>query len=208
VLAVCERALGALESLGAEIIEVETVFDEDPMAPWLSMVGACLLRTMGPHRSSEAWSEVDPVLAMVVEQARSLSAVELIGVFDECHRLNLRLVELFHDVRLLVTPTWPLPASHLSWGSRVITVRRTSTGSASLPLQHDTFTGRHRLCGLTDAGLRSASSWSAPARRPRGAALGLLRSRRRSGSTSWPGRQLSANLWQRSRRYFDVEKGS
>ena len=116
VLAVCERALGALESLGAEIIEVETVFDEDPMAPWLSMVGACLLRTMGPHRSSEAWSEVDPVLAMVVEQARSLSAVELIGVFDECHRLNLRLVELFHDVRLLVTPTVAAPPPPTSLG--------------------------------------------------------------------------------------------
>jgi aspartyl-tRNA(Asn)/glutamyl-tRNA(Gln) amidotransferase subunit A len=32
---------------------------------------------------------------------------------DECHRLNLRLVELFHEVRLLVTPTTasPPPAS-------------------------------------------------------------------------------------------------
>jgi Asp-tRNA(Asn)/Glu-tRNA(Gln) amidotransferase A subunit family amidase len=31
--------------------------------------------------------------------------VELVRAQDECHHLNLRLVELFHDVRLLVTPT-------------------------------------------------------------------------------------------------------
>jgi aspartyl-tRNA(Asn)/glutamyl-tRNA(Gln) amidotransferase subunit A len=34
-----------------------------------------------------------------------ISAVDLVVAEDQCHKLNLRLVELFRDVRLLVTPT-------------------------------------------------------------------------------------------------------
>jgi Asp-tRNA(Asn)/Glu-tRNA(Gln) amidotransferase A subunit family amidase len=34
-----------------------------------------------------------------------MTAVDLVNAEDQCHELNLRLVELFHDVRLLVTPT-------------------------------------------------------------------------------------------------------
>jgi len=131
VLAVCERALGALESLGAEIIEVETVFDEDPMAPWLSMVGACLLRTMGPHRSSEAWSESTRYSPWWSNRP-GRQPVELIGVFDECHRLNLRLVELLpRRAPARDADGGRSPASHLSGGAGSSTVRRTSTGSAS-----------------------------------------------------------------------------
>jgi len=88
------------------------------MAPWLSMVGACLLRTMGPHRHRSV-VRGRPVLAMVVEQARRSARWSSSG-FDECHRLNLRLVELFHDVRLLVTPTVAAPRLPLSWGAGVI----------------------------------------------------------------------------------------
>jgi aspartyl-tRNA(Asn)/glutamyl-tRNA(Gln) amidotransferase subunit A len=34
-----------------------------------------------------------------------MKAVEFVQAIDACYRLNARLVELFHDVRLLVTPT-------------------------------------------------------------------------------------------------------
>ena len=40
----------------------------------------------------------------------------MVKVFDECHDMNLRLVELFHDVRLLVTPTTAGPAPPLNLG--------------------------------------------------------------------------------------------
>lgn len=101
VLAVCERALSTLESLGAEIVDAEAVFEADPLGPWLTIVGACTLRTV-----TERPGEVDdPVLAAIVESARQTSGVELVRAMDQCHHLNLRLVRLFHDTRLLVTPT-------------------------------------------------------------------------------------------------------
>lgn len=44
-------------------------------------------------------------LATASDGGGSMSAVELVKAEDQCHELNLRLVELFHDVGLLVTPT-------------------------------------------------------------------------------------------------------
>ncbi|HLG67255.1 MAG TPA: amidase [Acidimicrobiales bacterium] len=105
VLAACERGLAVLESIGAEIVEVERLFDEDPVDRWLTMVGACILRLVEPFRDRPAWERVDPVLRALLERSRATTALELIDVIDECHRMNLRLVELFHDVRLLATPT-------------------------------------------------------------------------------------------------------
>jgi Asp-tRNA(Asn)/Glu-tRNA(Gln) amidotransferase A subunit family amidase len=116
VAAACERALGVLESLGAEVVEVDAVFDVDPVADWLTLVGVCMLRSLDPYRDDPDWTAVDPMLRYVVDSARQVSAVDVVRVFDTCHRMNLRLVELFHDVRLLVTPTTAAPAPPLALG--------------------------------------------------------------------------------------------
>ncbi len=42
---------------------------------------------------------------MTLDGAASVSALDVVRAEDACHALNLRLVELFHDVRLLLTPT-------------------------------------------------------------------------------------------------------
>lgn len=120
-LAVCERALSVLEGLGAEVVEVETVFRTDPVIDWLTFAGACMLRTLDAHRANPAWASVDPMLAAVAESARSTTATDLVRVFDECHRMNLALVELFHDVRLLITPTIaaPPPPTALGGAARI-----------------------------------------------------------------------------------------
>ena len=48
VLALCEAAVATLESLGAEITTVDVVFDTDPVSDFLTLMGACQLRTMRP----------------------------------------------------------------------------------------------------------------------------------------------------------------
>jgi Asp-tRNA(Asn)/Glu-tRNA(Gln) amidotransferase A subunit family amidase len=105
VRAVCEGAVKVLGDLGAEIIEVDTVFPVDPVMAWLTLANAYLLRSLSGAWGNEAWAQLTPALAAQLERAAGTSAAELIRAEDECHRLNVRLVELFHDVRLLVTPT-------------------------------------------------------------------------------------------------------
>jgi len=105
VVAICERAVEVMASLGTEVVEVDTVFDEDPVDQWLLLTGAYNLRTHADLRNTEAWGKIDPVLSAVIERSLETSALDLVRAEDSCHALNLRLVELFHDVRLLITPT-------------------------------------------------------------------------------------------------------
>ena len=105
VLATCERAVAVLESLGATVSTLDSVFDEDPVADWLSLVGVCQLRTMRPFFGHPRWDDVDPVLRAIVDGAQSTTGEEVVRVLDRCHTMNLALVDLFHEVRILITPT-------------------------------------------------------------------------------------------------------
>ncbi|MGH9097595.1 MAG: amidase, partial [Acidimicrobiales bacterium] len=121
VLAICERAVAVLASLGSDVMEVETVFDEDPVSDWLILTGAYNLRTHAGLRGTPVWDEIDPVLATVIDGATSISALDMVRAEDAAHDLNLRLVDLFHDVRLLVTPTTAAAAPpHALNGSALI----------------------------------------------------------------------------------------
>jgi aspartyl-tRNA(Asn)/glutamyl-tRNA(Gln) amidotransferase subunit A len=105
VMALCRRAVDVLADLGSEVVEVDTVFDRDPVDPWLTLSGVYNLRTHADILGTAAWEQVDPVLRMVIDGAAATSALDVVRAEDACHDLNLRLVDLFHDVRLLVTPT-------------------------------------------------------------------------------------------------------
>src|SRR5664280_2399261 len=85
--------------------ELDAVFDVDPFDEWLTLSGAYNLRTHAHLRGTPAWERVDPVLAMIMDGAASTSALDMVRAEDACHLLNLRLVDVFHDVRLLITPT-------------------------------------------------------------------------------------------------------
>jgi aspartyl-tRNA(Asn)/glutamyl-tRNA(Gln) amidotransferase subunit A len=105
VLSHCERAVGVLESLGAEVTVLDSVFDEDPVPDFLTLMGVCQLRTMRPLMGHPRWTEVDPVLRAIVGAAEATTAETLVQILDRFHAMNLRLVDLFHSVRILVTPT-------------------------------------------------------------------------------------------------------
>jgi aspartyl-tRNA(Asn)/glutamyl-tRNA(Gln) amidotransferase subunit A len=116
VLEICERAVEVMASLGTEVVEIDTVFDADPIDEWLTLSGVYNLRTHAAIRDTPAWDSIDPVLAMVIDGAAATTALDLVRAEDACHALNLRLVELFHDVRLLITPTVAAVPPPLSLG--------------------------------------------------------------------------------------------
>jgi len=104
VTAACERALRTLEELGAEVVEIPTVFDADPAISWATLVAAYLVRTV-TNAGCTDWDEVDPSLRMFLELGTATTPAFMVESEDACHRANLRLVEVFHDVSVLLTPT-------------------------------------------------------------------------------------------------------
>ena len=106
VLDVCEQAVQALEDLGSEVVLVDRVFDEDPVSVWLTLTNTYHLRTLEPYLDTPEIERFDPGLRAMAEWARAeVTAVDLARAQDAPHRLNLRLVELFHQMPLLLTPT-------------------------------------------------------------------------------------------------------
>jgi aspartyl-tRNA(Asn)/glutamyl-tRNA(Gln) amidotransferase subunit A len=107
VLAVCEAAVARLEELGTEVVVVDEVFTEDPVGHYVALTAVYCLRLLDPfHGDPDVWGRVDPGLVAIMEWARSsVTATRFAEAADACHRLNLSLVDLFHDVPLLLTPT-------------------------------------------------------------------------------------------------------
>jgi aspartyl-tRNA(Asn)/glutamyl-tRNA(Gln) amidotransferase subunit A len=107
VLAACESAVARLEELGTEVVTVDGLFGADPVQDWLALVGASSLRTLDKFRADDAvWSRIDPGLVALVEWVRaSVGPAGVIEALDACHTLNLALVDLFHGVSLLLSPT-------------------------------------------------------------------------------------------------------
>jgi aspartyl-tRNA(Asn)/glutamyl-tRNA(Gln) amidotransferase subunit A len=107
VLAVCERAVTALEDRGTEVIRVDDVFDEDPGVDWLMLALTANLRTIeAADPDGSRRGQLDPGLATMLEWVRSLAtATTTLKVQDLAHNLNLRLVEVLHRAPFLLTPT-------------------------------------------------------------------------------------------------------
>lgn len=107
VRAACEAAVRQLEAQGTEVIRVDDVFEEDPAVPWLQLSLLANLRVVqAADPTGERWAELDPPLASMLEWARSTATVTTaLESSDVAHRLNVRLVELFHQAPLLLTPT-------------------------------------------------------------------------------------------------------
>jgi Asp-tRNA(Asn)/Glu-tRNA(Gln) amidotransferase A subunit family amidase len=105
VLAICERAVDALSGIGATITEVEHVFTEDPLGTWMTLVDTCNWRTLSRYHGTDDWSKLEAGLAAGAERGRAVSGADIVRAQDECHRMNVRLVNLFRHHRLLVTPT-------------------------------------------------------------------------------------------------------
>ena len=104
---VCEAAVAALEARGTEVVIDDSIFDEDPLHDWLQLAAAANLRIVQAADPEGArWDDLDPELAFVLRWVRDTATpTTTLEVQDLAHRLNLRLVDLFHRAPLLLTPT-------------------------------------------------------------------------------------------------------
>jgi aspartyl-tRNA(Asn)/glutamyl-tRNA(Gln) amidotransferase subunit A len=106
VRSICDAAIRALEDRGAEIVEIDAVFDEDPVREWFTLAMAGNLRALGHLHGTPQWDLVEPAHAAMLEWAReNVGPLDVLRAQDACHLANLRLVDLFHRVPVLLTPT-------------------------------------------------------------------------------------------------------
>ncbi|HWL43952.1 MAG TPA: amidase family protein [Ilumatobacter sp.] len=101
---VCRAAVERLAAAGVEVIEVD-VFAGDPVLAWAGLAFTGLLRKFDPYAGTPAWDTITPGLRKVIELAAGFGPFAVYDALAEAHRLNFRLVELFHQAPLLLCPT-------------------------------------------------------------------------------------------------------
>ncbi|MGY6500529.1 MAG: amidase [Acidimicrobiales bacterium] len=106
VAAAVEQAVRRLERAGSEVVEVPSVFDEDPTRPWIHMWTALRARAQGHLVDTPQWESIDPALREQIRYGLTLTAVDLALAIDESHLLNRRLEErAFSHAPVLICPT-------------------------------------------------------------------------------------------------------
>jgi Asp-tRNA(Asn)/Glu-tRNA(Gln) amidotransferase A subunit family amidase len=106
VRAICEAALRTLEGLGTEVVDVDPVFERDLAMPWITLAMTGNERALGHLRGTDDWTRLDQGHVQLIDQfGAKPSGADVLAAFDACHDANVRLVDLFHEVPLLLTPT-------------------------------------------------------------------------------------------------------
>lgn len=105
VAAACRAAVDRLADEGTEVIEVETVFDEDPAFVWAAVAYSAILRTVADRRGTPEWDTITPGLRAMFDLVAGQSGVDVLQAMDAGHRLNHRLVEVLHRGAVLLCPT-------------------------------------------------------------------------------------------------------
>jgi aspartyl-tRNA(Asn)/glutamyl-tRNA(Gln) amidotransferase subunit A len=106
IRAACEAAAKSLSSTGTEVVEIDTVFHEDPGPAIQALVSTYTRRTIEPYRDTPVWSQLDPLVVLAAEMATATySAIDVVAAEDACHRINGQLVDVFEQVDLLLCPT-------------------------------------------------------------------------------------------------------
>jgi Asp-tRNA(Asn)/Glu-tRNA(Gln) amidotransferase A subunit family amidase len=104
VAAAVAAAVERLAAEGTEVVEVATVFPEDPILAWLHVWTASRARAQGHLRGTPEWERIDPDLRAQIEMGLSLTAVQYAEALDAMHEINLRLEAAFAAAPLLVCP--------------------------------------------------------------------------------------------------------
>jgi aspartyl-tRNA(Asn)/glutamyl-tRNA(Gln) amidotransferase subunit A len=102
---VTAAAIEQLADAGTEIIEISDLFTTDPMIPWFVLWSQAMARTYQHVEGTPDWERVSASLRDQIEMGRSFGPLDVIRAFDELHRINHHLTDLFHQAPLLLLPT-------------------------------------------------------------------------------------------------------
>ena len=105
IAAVCDAAVRQLAAAGTEIIEVERIFTDEPLADWFTHVDRLLRPPPGPPAGHAGLGAHRPRPAGPDGPRRDhVDAVTFAKAIDSAHTHNLDLVALFDRAPLLLCP--------------------------------------------------------------------------------------------------------
>ena len=104
VLSACEKAINLLADSGVEIIEKETIWEENPVDSWMVFWACACARRQQHLIGTEDFKKIDPLLRLFIEMGTSMDGASYASSIDACHKLSFQLNNFFEESPLIITP--------------------------------------------------------------------------------------------------------
>jgi Asp-tRNA(Asn)/Glu-tRNA(Gln) amidotransferase A subunit family amidase len=104
IAAICQAAVERLEQAGTEVRQIDEVWPEDPVSPWLAMWTTSRARTQGHYLGTAEYELIDESMRGQIEWGMAVSGVDVMRAIDAIHELSLLLNDAFEHAPVLVTP--------------------------------------------------------------------------------------------------------
>lgn len=106
VAAACAEAIERLAMAGTEVIEIEQLFADPPLAHWWTIWTALRNRAQGHLRGTPEWERIDPGLRATMDHAEtSVTATSLLEAYDYIHHVNGEVEKALSQAPYVLTPT-------------------------------------------------------------------------------------------------------
>jgi len=97
-------AVETLAAMGTEIIEMDDIFDQDPVTDWIPLWAAARYKTQGHLRDTEDWDRLSETIKPQIVLGERVTGADHARALDACHSLNLRLDRVFERAPLILCP--------------------------------------------------------------------------------------------------------
>ncbi len=105
VLASCVAAVEALAAAGTEIVEVDSIFDEDPVGQWIVLWTVARFKAQGHLIDTPDWDRLSDSIQPQIKFGAGMSGVDFARAQDHCFKLNWDLETAFESAPLILCPT-------------------------------------------------------------------------------------------------------
>ena len=104
ILSACEKAINLLADSGVEIIEKETIWEENPVDAWMVFWACACARRQQHLIGTDDFEKIDPLLRLFIEMGTSMDGASYASSIDACHKLGFQLSNFFEESPLIITP--------------------------------------------------------------------------------------------------------
>ena len=104
ILSACEKAINLLADSGVEIIEKETIWEENPVDAWMVFWACACARRQQHLIGTDDFEKIDPLLRLFIEMGTSMDGASYASSIDACHKLGFQLNGFFEESPLIITP--------------------------------------------------------------------------------------------------------
>ena len=95
ILSKCEAAINKLADAGVEIIEKETIWDDNPVDAWMIFWASACARRQQHLIGTEDFEKIDPLLRLFIEMGTTMDSASYATSIDACHKLGYQLQNFF-----------------------------------------------------------------------------------------------------------------